>query len=255
MPVPVPALAVAFLLAAAGVAAAGVHPRFEPTDLELEQSGVTEIDLQLGPVKGQGAARLVVPDFEVDLGLLSWLELDVDGAFGVEGAGPKRFFDHGQRENLWTSAKVRLYDHPGADDDHSWALGAQVGPKLPVSNGASGIGVEGLLLLGQLRGPAHVVYQLGGLVDPRTAGAGRPTGVEAGVDLQYDLVPNRWAILGEVGGIWYRSDDPSQLAVTAGIQFSPSEQLDLSVVALVGILSGSDPYGVLFGVSPKFALW
>ena len=104
---------------------AGVHARFEPTDLELEDSGVTEIDLQLGPVKGPQASRLVAPDFEIDLGLFPGIELDVDGALGAEGAGHKRFFDHAAVDNLWVSAKLGLY---GSHElSTSWALGVQVG--------------------------------------------------------------------------------------------------------------------------------
>src|SRR5690349_8821618 len=66
----------------------GVRPLFEPTDLELEEAGVAELDVQVGTIRSQGPARLVVPDFELDLGLLPNLELDVDGAYAIEGSGP-----------------------------------------------------------------------------------------------------------------------------------------------------------------------
>jgi len=39
------------------------------------------------------------------------------------------------------------------------------------------------------------------------------------------------------------------------VTWSASESLDLSLVALAGFLSGSDRYGLLLGVSPKFRLF
>ncbi len=248
-------IAAALLVARARTAGAGPHPRFEPTDLEIEQPGVTELDLQVGAVKGPGASRIVVPDFELDVGIMKNFELDLDGALGAEGAGHTVLFDHLQRDNLWASAKVGLFDHVDEVADRAYGLGLQVGPKLPVGVAAHGIGIEGVLLLGYHGGPWHLVLELGGLDDPHSTGAKRPVGAEAGLDLEYEIVDNRWSFLGEAGGVWYRSSDASQLALTAGIQFSPNDHLDLSVVALVGILSGSDPYGLLLGISPKFKLW
>ncbi|HET9992365.1 MAG TPA: hypothetical protein VFQ65_27725, partial [Kofleriaceae bacterium] len=63
------ALVLAVMLAPA-LAQANRHPQFEPTDLELEDPGTMELDLQVGFVKGTDAHRLVLPDFEFDLGLL-----------------------------------------------------------------------------------------------------------------------------------------------------------------------------------------
>jgi hypothetical protein len=238
-------------------ARAGVHPRFEPTDLELEDSGTTEIDLQMGVVKGPDASRIVVPDFEIDLGILPNLELDLDGAYGVEGAPPRvTFLDHQAPENLWLSAKLGLWDHRDPVTKNSWAIGVQAGPKFPVAPDTHGLGGEALLLVGRMQGPVHLVAQVGGLVDPHLSGAARPWGIEGGLDLDLDLDHHdTWSLLGELGGLWYGSDDDPQLAATAGIQYSPNQKLDLSVVVLVGFLAGSDPYGLLFGVSPKFSLW
>lgn len=252
-------LAIAFALAlVASSAHARPQPRFEPTDLELEQPGVTELDLQLGPVRGPGAWRLVTPDFELDLGLTSRVELDLDGAYAFEGVTPgspgSTLFDHTAPDNLWLSAKLGLADWRDPVRDRAIALGLQIGPKLPVANGASGLGFESQVLLGATWGGSHLVLDLGALYDPSVAGA-RPRGLEAGIDLQLELVPDRWAILGEIGGVHYLSSDADQLSATAGLQFSPTPMLDLSVVALVGVLSGSDPYGVLFGISPKLAVW
>src|ERR1700710_472392 len=46
----------------------GVRPFFEPTDLELEKTGMVDIDVQVGAVQSRGPARVVVPDFELDFG-------------------------------------------------------------------------------------------------------------------------------------------------------------------------------------------
>lgn len=199
---------------------AAKHPRFEPTDLEIEKPGTSEIDLQFGGVRGSDRWRAVAPDFELDLGLLDTLELDLDGAYAVQGTTSVP-------DNLWPSLRVALGDWHNRASDRWFALGAQAGPKLPVARGASGVGFEGLALIGFKSDPLRAIVNVGG----------------------------HWAAIGEIGGIYFTSADSHQLAVTAGAQWSASEQLDFSLVALVGLASGSDPYGVLFGVSPKLAVW
>src|SRR3954464_3722453 len=102
------------LVAAAGrfaEARRGVRPFFEPTDLELEEVGVAEVDVQVGGIRSQGPWRVVVPDFELDVGLFRNFELDLDGAYAIEGpaAGPFAFA-HPAPDSLWLSAKVGLYD-------------------------------------------------------------------------------------------------------------------------------------------------
>src|SRR5437868_15205334 len=97
------ALAVALVASLPTVALArATRPLFEPTDLELEDAGVTEIDLQMGAVRSPGPWRVVVPDFELDLGILPWLELDLDGAYAIEGPTTGPFsFDHAAPDSLW----------------------------------------------------------------------------------------------------------------------------------------------------------
>src|SRR5436305_2681888 len=73
------------LPAAPAHARRGIRPLFEPTDLELEKTGVLDIDLQMGVIRSQGPWRVVVPDFELDFGILPNLELDIDGAYAIEG--------------------------------------------------------------------------------------------------------------------------------------------------------------------------
>jgi len=84
----------------------------------------------------------------------------------------------------------------------------------------------------------------------------RPTAGEGGLDLNYPLdASGRWAFTGELSGVRYLSPDDNQLNVTIGVTWSPTDMLDLSVVALGGPLSGGDRWGLLLGISPKVQLW
>jgi hypothetical protein len=250
-------LAVLGVLALATPAHAAKHPRFEPTDLELERPGTLELDTQFGVVRGQDPYRLVMPDFEIDLGIFANVELDLDGAYAIEGNPPDgpTLLDHQAPDNLWASVKVGLVDWRDAATQRAWAIGVQVGPKLPLAADNHGVGVEGLALLGHAAGPVHLVLDLGALADPHVGTAARPVGVEGGIDAELEIVQNAWSLLGELGGIHYVSADSDQLAATAGLQYSPIPRLDLSLVAMVGLAPGSDTFGVLFGVSPKLAVW
>jgi hypothetical protein len=235
--------------------ARAIRPLFEPTDLELEETGVTEIDLQIGAVRSQGPWRAVLPDFELDVGFLPWLELDLDGAYAIEGPSTGPFsFDHAAPDSLWPSLKVGVYDDHDGVTGRAGAFGFQVGPKLPVAAGAHGVGVESLLLFGYVVRQLHLVLNAGGFIDPSPdAMSGRPIGIELGLDLELDLGDtNRFSLTGEVSGVVFMSSDPNQLLATSGFTWSVTKSLDLSVVGLWGFLAGSDRYGVLLGVSPKF---
>ena len=241
--------------ASAPAGARAIRPLFEPTDLELEATGVTEVDLQLGAIRSQGPWRVVLPDFEVDVGLLPWLELDLDGAYAIEGPSTGPFsFDHAAPDSLWPSVKIGIYDDHDEQLGRSGAFGVQVGPKVPVAPGAHGLGVESLLLFGYVYHRLHTVLNAGGFVDPAPDEmSGRPIGIELGLDLELDLDDiNRFSLTGEVSGVAFVSDDPGQLLATAGLTWSVTRSLDLSVVGLWGFLAGSDRYGALLGVSPKF---
>jgi hypothetical protein len=230
---------------------------FEPTDLELEDPGVVELDMQFGPVHGQDAYRLVVPDVEFDLGLTRNIEFDIDGQFAIGGPDSGAFsFDHVAPDNLWPALKLGLVDFADLDTDIAWAFGLQVGPKLPVAQGARGVGIEGLTLLGCRYHQSHFVLNLGGLHDPAGNAATGPSGAELGLDIDHPLdAAGHFALTAEVGAVAYVSPDPNQLTTTVGIAWRPSEDLELSVVGLYGWLSGGDRHGVLFGISPKFRLW
>jgi hypothetical protein len=253
----------ASILLALGVFAGRVEarrtrPLFEPTDLELEETGVLEVDLQFGVIRSRGPARVVVPDFEVDLGLLPNLELDLDGAYAVEGPSSGPFaFDHAAPDSLWPAAKVGIYDANDPDAHTAFALGIQLGPKLPVAAGSHGVGVESLALVGTAFGRTHLVWNAGAFIDPDPdATPGRPTGLELGVDVDIDLdATDTFSLEGGLSGVRFLSNDPDQLLATTGITWSPIEALDLSLLGLVGFLQGSDRYGVLLGVSPKLRLF
>ena len=235
-------------LASARAQAAGRRgrPLFEPTDLELEDGGTLEADLQLGFVRGDSAARLVIPDIELDLGLSSNVELDVDGAYALEGAPGQSFsLDHAAPDSLWLSIKAGL-------EVGGYGLGVQLGPKFPTASGSHGLGGEALLLAGRHQGRWHLALSGGAFIDP-DGGMGRPRGLEGGLDLAIDF--GALALTGELGGVHFTSGDADQLVGTAGLSWSVSDALELSVVALVGVLGDGDRYGVLLGISPKLRLW
>jgi hypothetical protein len=252
------AILLAALVGGASPARAAPRPRFEPTDLEWEDTGVAELDLQFGPVRSPGPWRIVVPDFELDLGLLRWLELDLDGAYAVEGPDMGPFsLDHSAPDALWPSVKLGIF---GIHDDHGAygaAFGVQVGPKLPVAPGAHGVGLEGLVLSGGMIGKLTSVLNLGGFVDPAPdAVSARQIGFEIGLDLQYKLDDHdRFGLTGELAATIFTSPDPNQAQATAGFVWSVRPTLDLSITGLLGTLSGGDRYGILFGISPKVRLF
>ncbi|HET6280279.1 MAG TPA: hypothetical protein VFH73_04920, partial [Polyangia bacterium] len=200
----------------------------------------------IGFVRGRQAARLVIPDLEVDLGLASNVELDIDGAYAIEGPeGGSASFDHAAPDSLWVSAKVGL-------ELLGLGWGIQLGPKLPVAPGTRGVGAEALLLVAKHAGRWHTAVNGGAFIDP-DAGDGRPRGLEGGIDLAVDF--GAISVTAELGGVHFFSPDPYQLIGTAGVTWSQSERLDLSLTAVAIGLGGGDRYGVLLGVSPKVGLW
>ncbi|HWA77568.1 MAG TPA: hypothetical protein VG937_34765 [Polyangiaceae bacterium] len=248
----------AILFATSALARRGVRPLFEPTDLELEDPGSAELDLQLGVIRSPGPFRLVIPDFELDLGLLKNLELDVDGAYAIEGPAEGPFsLDHAAPDNLWPSLKLGLVAWSNHDESRIFALGTQLGPKLPMASEAHGVGVEGLALLGLSLPKTHFVLSSGAFVDPAPdAASTRLVGLEAGLDFARELDDRaRYSLTGEVSGVHFTSGAPDQLLGTVGASVAPSDAIELSVVALGGLLAGSDRYGFLLGVSPHFRVW
>jgi len=250
-------LAMALALAAPTTAHAAAARRiFEPTDLELEESGTVELDLQFGLIRGPSPYRVSVPDFELDIGLTKNLELDIDGAFALEGPDTGGLSPHHwNRDNLWVGAKMGLLDFLDDETKQSFALGIQVGPKLPIARGSHGLGFELLLLGGFHQGRTTIVLNAGFVADPLPddVGTPRPQGIEGGIDVAVDLPGNgKWSATGELGGMRFFSNDPHQLVATAGIAYNATPWLSLSLVGLAGFLDGNDRYGILLGASPKY---
>jgi hypothetical protein len=236
--------------------AARSRPIFEPTDLEMESPGIVEVDVQVGVIRSDGPWRTVVPDLEVDIGLFPQVELDIDGAYAIEGPDDGSLvFDHPAPDNLWLAAKVAFWDVRDDDSPNAWALGAQFGPKIPVARSAHGAGYEAVALLGRAWGDSHFVFNGGGLVDPGSmVSTGRPIGLEGGADAELDLWRSGFSLTGELGAVHFVSPDPDQLHVTAGLTFALSDKVDISVVGLLGLLPGGDQRGILLGFSPKLDL-
>ena len=246
---------VVFFAACFAQAKTGTRPLFEPTDLELEDPGWLGFDFQTGTIRGRDPWRVVVSDFEFNAGVLPNLELDIDASYALEGSNRSPFSQpHAVTDALWTSVKWGVKDWHEDTLGRSWALGMQAGPKLPIARGSRGVGIEGLVLLGLLAHKTHFVLNAGFLNDPRSSASGsRPFGLECGLDIrapfdQADTV----AFIGELAGVHFFSSDPHQLSTTAGLSYSPYQYLDLSIVGLAGWLNGSDRYGLLLGVTPKF---
>lgn len=235
-----------------------VRRRFEPTDLELQPAGVLELDTQVSFTEGETAGRVIVPDFEASIGLAPNVQFEIDGAYAVEGPPVGRFsFDHPAPDNLWVSSKLGLADFRDDDNVGSWALGLQLGPKIPLANQARGDGFEAVFLVGRKLPHAQLVLDLGGFVDPSSDGSlRRTTALEAGLDLSVDLDRDGlFALLGELGAMRFFSGDKPQSHVTCGLQWSPSPMLDVSLLGLVGFFSAGDRAGILLGVTPRFLLW
>lgn len=246
------------LLASSAIARPRVRRHFEPTDLELEEPGTTELDFETGVVRGPDALRVLAPDFEVDFGLAKWLEVDVDGAYAVEGAPGKPFsFDHSVPDPLWPSCKIGVVDVVDKEAARTYALGAQLGPKLPTFSGTYGFGAEGLLLGGISLGATSFAFNVGGFVDPAPSRhAARPIGVESGITWDQDLdAHGRYSLTTDVSGVVFFSQDPAQLQLAFGPGFAATDWLDLSLIGLLGVLPGSDRYGAVLGFSPHFGLW
>ena len=108
-------------------------------------------------------------------------------------------------------------------------------------------------LAGKQFGRMQLALNGGAFIDP-DPGDGRPRGLEGGFDAELE-VTKTWAITAELGAVHFFSGDPAQLVGTAGVTWSVTENLDLSLIGLWGVMGDGDRYGMLFGVSPKFRLW
>jgi len=253
------ALLVAALLSIAGPAAARLKhrvPTFEPTDLDLEDTHTLELDLQFGVVFRDDAprTRVFVPDFELDYGLTERVELNVDGAFSVADVDghPTGFVDP-----LWTCVKLGFLSKKDDNDPKRvYALGAQLGPRLPTGAHLYGTGFGAVLLGARMHPPWHVILTAGGVLEPldRTQPR-RSAAVLGGVDLDYDLDrADRFSLMAELGGAYSLGPDPNDVHATLGLDFVSAPWLDLSLVGFYGFLPGGDRGGIFLGFAPKLPL-
>lgn len=225
---------------------AGARSRFEPTDLELEGPGVVELDTQIGTMRGD-PRRVLVLDWELDVGLAPNVEVGVDGA--VSWVGPAGGPTSRRWDPLWISAKLGLVDARDPAAGTAWALGVQLGPRVPVQ-GARGLGYEALLLLGRTIRRLTVVANVGLFVDGPTIDAPRAVAAQVGVDATF-AIGEGWSVLGEIAGQRFFTADPHQAGATVGLARA-FPWGDLSVIGIVGFVAAGDRWGLLLGASPKF---
>jgi hypothetical protein len=250
-------LIVAVCLVAGNVGARPTRPRFEPTDLSLEPKGVAELDLQVGVTHGDGPPgnRVILPDFEFDLGLTPNVEIDIDGAFGFDryDQTSRRFVG----EALWTGVKLGFVDFKNDAGTRSFAIGMQLGPRWPTIGDTRGIGYGALALFGLNGGRAHTVLNAGGFVDPGPEiTRDKPRSVLGGISFALDLDERAvWTFDAEFAVAHYLSPDPDELAGGFGFSFDPSKNLELSIIGIAGFLPGYDRFTLLMGMTPKVDLF
>jgi hypothetical protein len=249
------ALIVALVAITSSARAVPQRRLFEPDDLELEDPGTLDIDLQVGPLRGDssGKNRVILPDFEIGLGLLPNVQLELDGTFSLDELGGAR--RHFTGDPLWIATKLGLFDQQD-QQGNVWAVGLELGPRVPTLDTA-GIGYGAVALLGFSRRGFHLVMNAGGLIDPGdTLQAEHPRSVVLGLDLDAELDRRKkWSLQSELGGAYYFSPDPHELTFTVGATYAVTPKLDVSATALAGFLPGTDHAGLLLGVSPQFDLW
>ncbi len=250
------ALRASGLLIVLGVAlpAAAKRRHFEPDDLELEDVGTLDFDLQGGPLYGTSDSRshVLLPDFEIGLGVAPDVEVDVSGAFTLDRMNDRR---HVSGDALWIATKLGLFDSRDSDGD-TWALGVELGPRFPTLE-AAGIGYGALGLVGYTHGSVTWVLNAGTLIDPgERVGARHPSSLVCGLDLNANLDPRGiWSLQSELGTAYYLGPDPHELAFTLGATYAVTPRLDVSLTAFSGFLRHTDHAGLLLGVSPQFGLW
>ena len=169
-------------------------------------------------MRSPGPWRFVIPDFELDFGILPNLELDLDGAYSIEGPASGSFsFDHGVPYSLWPSVKVGLYNDHDDQTNRARAVGIQVGPRIPIASGAHGIGFESLVVFGGSRRGLNVAVNLGAFVEPPADAVSRsPWASSRGSTCELTLdSQNRFQLTGELATAYFFTADPRQLHATS----------------------------------------
>lgn len=228
---------------------------FEPGDLELELPGVLDIDVQFGVTSTASWTALFLPDVELDLGLTNAIELDLDGGYSLGGIDGGGLLKHQELDAFWLSCKAVLLQTGNDSLGRAWILGMQLGPKLGLGLGSSGLGGEGLLLFGWVGPGVRVVLNAGAFVDPEEDDH-RPAALEVGIDVVVALgQESPFAVNAELSDVGYFSDDANELAATLGVTWAVHERLDVAVLASVAYVAGAVQLGGFIGLSPKIALW
>jgi len=246
---------VALLVTASSAAhAATRRHHFEPDDLELDEPGILDFDLQAGPVLGNSDTgdRVLIPDFELTLGLTRNVELDLSGAFSI-------YRKNGQRkltgDSLWLASKLGLVDERDSRGN-AWALGLELGPRLPTFE-AVGLGYGALGLLSFRHRGLTLVLNAGSFIDPGPSlDVKGPRSLLLGLDVNAALDQRgQWSLQAELALAHYLGSDPDEFAVTLGVTYAASPRLDLSLTALAGVLPDTDHFALLVGASPQLGLW
>lgn len=223
--------------------------RFEAETLELQKPGELALDGQAGGTYGDGedGSRLIVPDFEIDLGITEWFELDLDGALSLTQLEKR----HGKTtvgDPIWLSGRFDLHNWKSSETGATFGVGLQVGPRFPSIHTPGGVGLGALLMVGGGTKTLHIVGTVGALLDH-----GQHKALAYGVDWKWEL-SKQWSLLGDVAAAHYFGPESSQLLVDAGMAYKPTEQLELSLLATGGLVTG-DRAGGLCGVSYSFQAW
>lgn len=234
------------VLSAVPAQARSGRTRFDPSDLALQSVGGVEIDSQWGIAHSDGPAgnRLVLPDWEVDIGLASRVELDIDGAFSLDRYDSSAA--SWSSDPLWIAVSLGLYaDHDDAAK-HTLAVGLQLGPRFPMIR-QRGVGFAALALLASSYDGVGLTFNAGADIDPFDRVSGHnPVSLATGFDYDIDLDRvDRWSIVGDASFVYFLSHDPHALTFTAGPSCKLTSRVEIQLAALVGALPGNDRYGAL----------
>ncbi len=221
--------------------------RFETEPLEIELPGEVEVDSQLGAYYGDGqdGSRLVTPDMEIDVGVLSWLEIDLDAALSVTHIGGSEV---PAGDPIWLSLRFDAINWKDPETQANLGVGLQVGPRLPSIHTPNAVGLAALVLIGGGTRELHIVGNAGAVFDREQS-----AGIVYGLDLDYELA-RTWSLLGSAAAAHYFGD-PSQALIAVGAGYKPSERLQLSLLAVTGPFVRGDRGGCLFGASYSLKAW
>ncbi|MDB4989066.1 MAG: hypothetical protein JWN04_4244 [Myxococcaceae bacterium] len=225
--------------------------RFRPGDLDLQEPGELSIETDYGLIYGDGqdGLRVPAPDFDIGLGVLDWLEVNIDSSFSQTQIGSKNAQYVG--EPIWLSGRFDLYSLEDKKTGSSFGLGAQVGPRLPSLHNAQGVGVAGIGLIGGGTNNFNVVFNVGTTLD-----AGQSLALTYGVDLEYDFGQKKiWSLQGEVAGAHYFGNSPDQLLINFGFGAQVTQRLQLTLLAITGPVYQGDRLGFEGGVIYDHNLW